>query len=402
MFLKIQYGDAIFKTIFKDEHRSFEKLSEYVANKIGMKQAEMALTYKDSEGDTLILKDNEDMEYFIEESKSSDFKQLRVTRKLSHSHEKPNLNFLYPKHSEELNERKRRMTKNRGQMDELTISTIIYKDENEEGDDATMGDFGFAEADEEKQRKSTVHANSVIAIENCFAQLMSQFMDMKMAYEYKLNQIDTNQRRFEYSLISIKNKLETQNSTARLNKSNISIGVPHINVRCNNCGMLPITGKRYKCLECKEFNLCEGCESQDVHEHDMKRILAQVKVGMFNGERNDAYSETATPETRKAPSRSLTIDQTYKNLLEDKWPVTQSKGAVLNLKKSLKDLIVKHIQNDREEYEKRKNLLDITFGDQLTNEEKHEIINKDQESSFDDFSNKLASMQNMIDLNNGI
>jgi hypothetical protein len=39
----------------------------------------------------------------------------------------------------------------------------------------------------------------------------------------------------------------------------------HTNVFCNNCMKNNITGCRYKCLFCKDFDLCEDCEARDVH-----------------------------------------------------------------------------------------------------------------------------------------
>ncbi|ORX56648.1 EF-hand [Piromyces finnis] len=37
------------------------------------------------------------------------------------------------------------------------------------------------------------------------------------------------------------------------------------NVTCNNCGIAPIRGIRYKCANCVDYDLCSACEAQDVH-----------------------------------------------------------------------------------------------------------------------------------------
>jgi len=39
----------------------------------------------------------------------------------------------------------------------------------------------------------------------------------------------------------------------------------HRNVTCNNCGIAPIRGIRYKCANCVDYDLCSACEAQDVH-----------------------------------------------------------------------------------------------------------------------------------------
>jgi len=36
----------------------------------------------------------------------------------------------------------------------------------------------------------------------------------------------------------------------------------HLNVACDECGMNPIVGVRFKCVNCDEYNLCERCEAE--------------------------------------------------------------------------------------------------------------------------------------------
>ncbi|KPI45597.1 uncharacterized protein AB675_683 [Cyphellophora attinorum] len=42
-------------------------------------------------------------------------------------------------------------------------------------------------------------------------------------------------------------------------------GIVHRGVECNSCGVCPIQGVRYHCTNCFDFDLCEACESKDVH-----------------------------------------------------------------------------------------------------------------------------------------
>jgi hypothetical protein len=42
----------------------------------------------------------------------------------------------------------------------------------------------------------------------------------------------------------------------------------HHGVTCDNCNKSPITGARFKCKLCPNFDLCEDCESKDVHPAD--------------------------------------------------------------------------------------------------------------------------------------
>lgn len=42
-------------------------------------------------------------------------------------------------------------------------------------------------------------------------------------------------------------------------------GYQHRGVQCNGCGMQPITGIRYHCANCWDYDLCEMCEAQQIH-----------------------------------------------------------------------------------------------------------------------------------------
>ena len=53
----------------------------------------------------------------------------------------------------------------------------------------------------------------------------------------------------------------------------------HDDVRCDGCNVKPITGKRYKCIDCNDktsdfnFNLCAICYNKDIHsDHRMIQL----------------------------------------------------------------------------------------------------------------------------------
>jgi len=52
-------------------------------------------------------------------------------------------------------------------------------------------------------------------------------------------------------------------------------GVPvHENVKCDGCGAFPITGERFKCTVCHNFDLCSTCEQKNTHptSHPLLKI----------------------------------------------------------------------------------------------------------------------------------
>ncbi|TVY28758.1 E3 ubiquitin-protein ligase [Lachnellula hyalina] len=50
----------------------------------------------------------------------------------------------------------------------------------------------------------------------------------------------------------------------------------HRGCACNSCGIVPIRGIRYRCANCADYDLCEGCESQGVHTKT--HIFYKIKV----------------------------------------------------------------------------------------------------------------------------
>ena len=46
----------------------------------------------------------------------------------------------------------------------------------------------------------------------------------------------------------------------------------HSNVSCNNCGIYPIIGNRFKCSVCNNFDFCQRCEKNTFHEHSFIKI----------------------------------------------------------------------------------------------------------------------------------
>ncbi|KAI0377594.1 EF-hand [Hypomontagnella monticulosa] len=50
----------------------------------------------------------------------------------------------------------------------------------------------------------------------------------------------------------------------------------HRGCQCNGCGMVPVRGIRYRCANCADFDLCEVCESQGLH--NKTHVFYKVRV----------------------------------------------------------------------------------------------------------------------------
>ena len=59
----------------------------------------------------------------------------------------------------------------------------------------------------------------------------------------------------------------------------------HTGITCDNCSMSPIVGKRFKCMTCPDFDLCEKCEQMCIHNHPMIRLMsaANSNTHTFSG-----------------------------------------------------------------------------------------------------------------------
>jgi Zinc finger, ZZ type./PB1 domain. len=68
-------------------------------------------------------------------------------------------------------------------------------------------------------------------------------------------------KEMENYLPKLLNAISEENSTAI-----------HNNVSCNNCGLYPIIGHRFKCSVCINFDFCQVCEKNTFHEHPFIKI----------------------------------------------------------------------------------------------------------------------------------
>ena len=50
----------------------------------------------------------------------------------------------------------------------------------------------------------------------------------------------------------------------------------HEDVKCNGCGCVPVTGIRFKCTQCPDFDFCELCEADTEHPHPFLKITHPV------------------------------------------------------------------------------------------------------------------------------
>ena len=83
---------------------------------------------------------------------------------------------------------------------------------------------------------------------------------------------------YKNSMLEIeKSKMMIYNN--HFDKNEIKISYRHQDIICNKCGK-EIIGDRFKCLQCKNFNLCEICEKS--YNHDIKHIMIVIPIPLEN------------------------------------------------------------------------------------------------------------------------
>jgi hypothetical protein len=50
----------------------------------------------------------------------------------------------------------------------------------------------------------------------------------------------------------------------------------HSNIICDGCEMTPLTGIRYKCSVCPDYDLCEACEAKGVHKEEPGHFFLKI------------------------------------------------------------------------------------------------------------------------------
>ena len=96
--------------------------------------------------------------------------------------------------------------------------------------------------------------------------------------EFQLALLHSQTTKFEVDTVS--STTESSASTPTAGTINQINGAVHSSVTCDECGMYPIIGDRFKCSLRKDFDLCSACEGKTVQPYPMLKI--------YNSEQNPA------------------------------------------------------------------------------------------------------------------
>ena len=91
------------------------------------------------------------------------------------------------------------------------------------------------------------------------------------------NSISNNNNLDSKELDKINSKLDTiQNQLEILKYKEATKHIVHLGVFCDNCKKNNITGIRYRCLTCNNYDICEDCERYLSHLHDNSHFFLRI------------------------------------------------------------------------------------------------------------------------------
>ena len=90
----------------------------------------------------------------------------------------------------------------------------------------------------------------------------------------------------------------------------------HHGIKCDICQKVPIIGIRYKCLQCKSYNLCEDCEKKEGmnHGHLLLKLRDNKQIKMVVNANAKKEVKLKSHPNQKPQSKCLNTTMTYKTV----------------------------------------------------------------------------------------
>lgn len=257
------------KIFYEPNITSIDKLKHEISVTFGIPENEFTLSYLDPEAEKIDIVDKLDFDYFYSVGKEEEL-QVEVTSEKAPVVKKDipsEVNFDKPKSTPAL-ELAKPVQPKEPEVVEPTNQDQSKKQPNLLVDIQSDIDKRLAES-------------NIKTLNECLNE-SAVLLQLK-------EKINTIKQQTEKMFSEMKNELvKTKRKNSGIISRDIESNYVHLYVACNNCGLNPINGKRYKCVICKNFDLCEVCEENNFHSHHpMIRINESVKTGPYYQELAD-------------------------------------------------------------------------------------------------------------------
>ena len=317
MFVKISFEDEFKKVIFKEEYKCYEKLLALVKKVTKKEEKDFQLFFTDLEKTEIEIKDDLDIEYFLSQvDPDKVIREIRVVKREqiekeaeplkqdqidSPYKEKPDIDVEPLEEPFELTEKEKPVTQEQPKetpvyVGEISESTFDIKEEKKEP--IVMDDKDEELLNEaSKNQLNTMEESFHLAIDK-----ISQVRDKVAKRENKLKELpDKLEKQME---IKKKNEDRRKEKEIRKKKKMVRDQILHENVSCDMCKVHPIKGRRFNCMVCPDYDLCERCEASQAHSHPMMRILKPASFAeMLDYKKTFANMDRPKPKpTTKLPT----------------------------------------------------------------------------------------------------
>lgn len=346
MFLKIHWNNKTKKVSFSPELQTHEKFTEILTAVTGLNTNCLEVTFFDVENEKLPINDKLDFDYFLAGDIDGKYKEVFLERKISESEI-----FFVGKEIElqesfkKLDLKMSDLTKNSDQSLEnlkkvkCEIPTYVFppKQTNKKAYYMGIEDFThvlppsickrlpapvtLSEVCSPLVSQKDVGMNKVKAIVKCEVEtptLKSADSELK----------EKKQCEFFMKVVECTCNEECPfKKTQTLKQPLIGSKKMHSHVTCDVCFTRDIVGKRYKCLICVNFDICETCEAKDSHnQHPMIRcseieneyILAKItkKFKKMKKRVEKAKKEADKIQKLKEKLNAKNLKNLFKNSVE--------------------------------------------------------------------------------------
>ncbi len=202
----------------------------------------------------------------IKKENDLDFKKRDSSSFNLFSHDSKEINYNNNNNNNNNNNEKEKINLNNKDNEEIKLNVLEYSDNSEDN----IESFGLK-----------ISQNLESDKKHMIIKEQKNKEEKEEKEENEENEFENNVKNIiESNIDNIKNdilkSIIVEKSKIQKSKNNTQ----HYGIKCNICGICPIVGIRYKCLECNDYDLCENCEESMGHEHPLlklKKVFQQFK-----------------------------------------------------------------------------------------------------------------------------
>ena len=266
--LRVVTGQTIIEVVFTDDLSNFANLRDLLSIRYDVEEKNLLIFYLNEKGQKVLLASQEDLELYLEENAKEELYELFV---VINSAEKDVFGELSLSIIEKLP---------RTNTDTKDFDELLNKVNNPKSKDEMMN------------------------------LIYHELKQMKKSNEEKFQAIEEKQEVISKSFINLsvsKPNFNKQDSKNSQNTGQSGITAVHANIKCDECKNFPIIGKRFKCMVCRYYDLCEVCEAQNIHDHDMVRIVNPINSTTMEDTMEDVFTAYNKKITIKKQINNSTV-----------------------------------------------------------------------------------------------